>query len=153
MTRAVNTFLVPDTLEPDLNRVRAYWDGLKRGGNDIPFWDDVKFSLRARLAREAVLMEVFENPQRFRFDIVGEDVVRRYGKIITGMFSDEIDARVPLDEFTTQCRATVEGRVPTYYRKAPSGKPEQNGGYSRLILPLWGNGRIEMLLAAIDPGT
>jgi hypothetical protein len=152
MTRAVNTFLVPDTLEPDLNRVRAYWDGLKRGGNDIPFWDDVKFSLRARLAREAVLMEVFENPQRFRFDIVGEDVVRRYGKTITGMFSDEIDARVPLDEFTTQCRATVEGRVPTYYRKVPSGKPEQNGGYSRLILPLWGNGRIEMLLAAIGPG-
>jgi hypothetical protein len=149
MMGAVGSFPLPDTLEPDLNRVCAYWQSLKRGENDIPFWDDVKFSLRARLAREALLIEVFENPQRFRFDIVGEDVVRRYGKAFSGMFSDEIDARMPLDEFTTQCRTTVERRVPTYYRKAPSDKPEQDGGYSRLILPLWGNGRIEMLLAAI----
>jgi len=148
MTGAIGSFPLPDTLEPDLNRVHAYWQGLKRGENDIPFWDDVKFSLRTRLAREALLVEVFENPQRFRFDIVGEDVTKRYGKAITGRFSDEIDLSAPLEEFTSQCRATVERRISTYYRQ---GTPRQQDRYARLILPLWGNGRIEMLLAAIAP--
>jgi len=51
---------------------------------------------------------------------------------------------VPIDELTNQCRATVERRAPTYFRHAPAG----GTGYSRLILPLWGNGRIEMLIGA-----
>jgi hypothetical protein len=148
MRDAIGRFPLPDALEPDLNRVHAYWQGLKRGENDIPFWDDVKFSLRTRLAREALLVEVFENPQRFRFDIVGEDVTNRYGKAISGRFSDEIDLSAPLEEFTDQCRATVERRISTYYRQ---GARQQKDGYARLILPLWGNGRIEMLLAAIAP--
>ena len=151
MTDGIGSFPLPDTLEPDLDRVRAYWQGLKRGENDIPFWDDVKFSLRTRLANEALLIEVFENPQRFRFDIVGEDVTKRYGKAMIGKFSDEIDLNAPLEEFTSQCRATVERRIPSYYRQPPSGTPQQQDGYARLILPLWGNGRIEMLLAAIVP--
>jgi hypothetical protein len=149
MTDAIGSFPLPDMLEPDLNRVHAYWQGLKRGENDIPFWDDVKFSLRTRLAREALLIEVFENPQRFRFDIVGEDVTKRYGKAINGKFSDEIDLSMPLEELTRQCRATVERRIPTYYRQAPSRTPHEKDEYARLVLPLWGNGRIEMLLAAI----
>jgi hypothetical protein len=104
MTDGIGSFPLPDKLEPDLDRVRAYWQGLKRGENDIPFWDDVKFSLRTRLAREALLIEVFENPQRFRFDIVGEDVTKQYGKAMIGKFSDEIDLSAPLEEFTGQCR-------------------------------------------------
>jgi len=152
MAGGAQTFLMPDTLEPDLRRVQAYWNGLKRGENDIPFWDDVKFSLRSRLAREAVLVEALATPPRFRFDIVGEDVTQRYGEAIAGKFSDEIDPRVPLDAFTAQCRATIERRGPTYHRHAAGGKPQEKSGYARLILPLWGNGRIEMLLAAIAPG-
>jgi hypothetical protein len=61
MTSDGGTFLLPDQLETDLDRVQAYWNGLKRGDNEIPFWDDVKFSTRARLARGVVLLEVFEN--------------------------------------------------------------------------------------------
>jgi hypothetical protein len=47
MTRDVHSYSLPDQLEPDISRVRAYWNGLKRGSNDIPFWDDVKFSSRS----------------------------------------------------------------------------------------------------------
>jgi hypothetical protein len=150
MTGGIGSFPLPDSLEPDLERVRAYWQGLKRGENKILFWGDVKFPLRTRLAREALLIEVFENPQRFRFDVVGEDLTNRYGKAISGRFSDEIDLSAPLEEFAGQCRATVERRIPTYYRQ---GTWQQKDGYARLILPLWGNGRIEMLLAAIAPAS
>jgi hypothetical protein len=150
MTSNGGTYLLPDRLEPDLVRVQAYWNDLKRGENDIPFWDDVMFSMRARLARDVLLIEAFENPLRFRFDLVGDDITERYGRAITGTFSNEIDLHPPIDELTTQCRATIERRAPTYFRYVPAGKPQHAGaGYSRLILPLWGNGRIEMLLGAV----
>jgi len=139
------TFLLPDRLEPDLDRVRAYWNGLKRGDNDIPFWDDMKFSMQARLAHDVMVIETFENPLRFRFGLVGDDVANRYGAVITGKFTDEIDLHPPLGELTGQCRATIERRAPTYFRHAPAAG---GIGYSRLVLPLWGNGRIEMLIGA-----
>jgi hypothetical protein len=140
------TFLLPDRLEPDLERVHAYWSGLKRGDNDIPFGDDVKFSMQARLAREVMVIEAFENPLRFRFDLVGEDLTRRYGAAIAGKFTDEVDLHPPIDQLTSQCRATVERRAPTYFRHAAG---DGRTGYSRLVLPLWGNGHIEMLIGAV----
>jgi hypothetical protein len=150
MTSDGGTYLLPDRLEPDLDRVRAYWNGLKRGDNDIPFWDDVKFSMQTRLAGDVFLIEAFENPPRFRLDLVGDDITQRYGVTITGKFSDEIELRAPIDQLTSQCRATIERRAPTYFRYAPVSNAQNGGaGYSRLILPLWGNGRIEMLLGAI----
>jgi hypothetical protein len=138
------SFVLPERLEPALERVRAYWEGLKRGENNIPFWDDVKLSTQAPLAGHVMMIEAFENPLRFRFDIVGEDVVRRYGSAISGKFTDEVDLRPPIDKLTDQCLATVERRAPSYSRHVGSG-----ANYSRLILPLWGNGHIEMLLGAV----
>jgi len=151
MTGAIGNFPLPDMLEPDLNRVHAYWQGLKRGENDIPFWDDVSFSMKTRLARDTLLIKAFENPLRFQLDLVGDDITQRYGTTITGKFSDEIDLHAPIDELTNQCRATVERRAPTYFRRVPSKQPQTAGeiGYSRLILPLWGGARVEMLLGAI----
>lgn len=157
MTGDVDIFRMPDRLEPELERVFAYWDGLKRGGNAIPFWDDVKISMKTSLGREVFLTEVFENPLRFRFDLVGNDVARDYGTIVNGRFSDEIDLRAPFDELTTQLQVTVEHREPTYFRHAVDRKAaedkaaEDKDEYSRLVLPLWGNGHIEMLLGAVAP--
>jgi len=145
MTGTGGTFLLPDQLEPDLDRVRAYWDGLKRGDNDIPFWDDMKFSMKARLARDVMVIEAFEDPLRFRFGLVGDDIAHRYGATITGKFTDEVEFRPPIDKLTEQCFATIERRAPTYFRSSPG----RGVGYSRLALPLWGNGRIEMLIGAV----
>jgi len=143
MTNEGGTFLLPDLLEPDLERVQAYWNGLKRGDNDIPFWDDVKFSMQARLARDVMVIEAFENPLRFRFDLVGDDLTHRYGTAIAGKFTDEVAPHPLIDRLTDQCLATVERRAPTYFRHATVSTR-----YSRLVLPLWGNGHIEMLIAA-----
>jgi hypothetical protein len=151
MTGSVRSYSLPGELEPDLSRVRAYWSGLKRGENDVPFWDDVKFSLRSRLGRESMLIDVFENPLRFRFDIVGADVASWYGGTIGNSFLDETALHAPFDGITSQCKATVEGSAPTYYRQTTAGKDGHPGGYARLLLPLWGDGRIAMLLGVVAP--
>ena len=153
MAAGVHEFSLPDELGPDLTRIQAYWNGLKRGANDIPFWDDVKVTLRSRLGRESMLIDVFENPLRFRFDIMGTDLAEWYGEATGNRFLDEVELRAPFDELASQCRATVEGRAPTYCRRQVAGKGGAKGlgGYARLLLPLWGNGRIEMLLGAVVP--
>jgi hypothetical protein len=153
MTGDVRSYSLPDELEPDLRHVQAYWNGLKRGANDVPFWDDVKFSLRSRLGRESMLIDVFESPLRFRFDLTGADLTDWYGETIGNGFLDEIDLHAPFDELITQCKATVAGSAPTYYRQTAvrTGGAEHPGGYARLLLPLWGNGRMEMLLGAAVP--
>jgi osmotically-inducible protein OsmY len=151
MTGDTHRYSLPGELEPDLGRFQAYWNGLKRGANQVPFWDDVKFSLRSRLGLEAMLIGVFENPLRFRFDLLGADLTDWYGGATGNRFLDEIDLHAPFDELSLQCKATVKGRAPTYYRHTAVGKEaaEHPGGYARLLLPLWGNGRIEMLLGAV----
>jgi osmotically-inducible protein OsmY len=151
MTGGARSYSLPVELEPDLGRIRAYWNGLKRGANDVPFWDDVKLSLRSRLGRESILIDVFENPLRFRFDLTGTDLANWYGGTIGNSFLDEIDLHAPFNELALQCKATVESGAPTYYCQAASGNGDS--GYARLLLPLWGNGRIEMLLGAVvfDP--
>jgi hypothetical protein len=154
MTGTANGFSLPSVLEPNLDRILHYWNGLKRGGNDIPFWDDVKLSAQERHTRELALIEVFESPLRFRLDTIGEEVMRRYGTAVTSKFLDEIEPKPPLDGLVAQCHASLQRRAPSYYRPPSTDElfGARGGGYARLVMPLWGNGRIEMLLCAVDFG-
>jgi hyperosmotically inducible protein len=151
MTGGAHSYSLPDELEPDLSRIQAYWNGLKRGANNVPFWDDVKLSLRSRLGRESMLIGVFDGPLRFRFDLTGADVANWYGGTIGNSFLDEIDLHAPFDQLTLQCKAAVESCAPTYYCQTAfkTRDAEHRGSYARLLLPLWGNGRVDMLLGAI----
>jgi len=137
MTSAASPFPLAG-LEPELETVRAHWQSLIRGANQMPFWDD--FAPSALPQSTLVLMDVFDKPPRFRFsDTVGAELERRYGDEVRGLFADEIAARDPFEFLNAQCTATVEAQQPTYYRSAR---------YSRLLAPMWGDGRIGMLLGA-----
>jgi len=141
MVKPAAPYALPPMLDTDLEKVRAYWHGLIRGkASDMPYWDDVKLSSLPDLVDRLTLIESFDKPERFRFDIVGKDLVAAYGRNFAGSFADEIDTHAPLDFIRGQASATVESRAPTYYR---------HSGYARLLLPLWGDGRISMLLGAV----
>jgi hypothetical protein len=141
-------FAVPARLSAELSRVQAYWQGLKRGESPMPFWDDAKLGALPDLTDHLMFIEAFEHPSRFRLSSVGTRVRDRYGNDLEGHFLDEIDAKPPLEFLTAQASATVEGKVPTHFaHKAVRGG---SSGYARLVLPLWGNGHIEMMLAAIE---
>lgn len=141
MTHSTVPYALPKTIEAELAEVRTYWRSLIRGqASDMPYWDDVKLSALPKLEDRLMLIGASEKPERFRFEIVGKDITRRYGKDVTGKFADEIEPNTPLDYIRAQSSATVEARAPTYYKHT---------AYARLLLPMWGNGRIGMLLGAM----
>ena len=95
-----------------------------------------------------MLVDAFENPQRFRFNTVGKTIRQDYGSDLAGRFADEIAPKHPLAFFTAQASATIEARAPTFFI-ASATSDRGPAGDARLLLPMWGNGRIEMMLGAV----
>lgn len=137
-------FALPEKLDRDLSRVQSYWEGLRRGGNDMPFWDDVKLPVLQEQTAGVLLIDAFALPERFRFNFLSDAF--KGGTELKGSFADERELPHPLEYLRAQCSATVEARKPTYYRQ------EGPDGYARLLLPMWGDGRISMLLGAVTNG-
>jgi len=108
----------------------------------MPFWDDVTLSSLPDLVDDLMLIDVFSQPERFRFNTVGANIAKRKGDPVIGKFADDIPLQRPFRFLRAQCSATVEARAPTYYRDAD--------GSARLLLPMWGEGRVGMLLGAFD---
>jgi hypothetical protein len=130
-------------MDAGLVRVREHWLGLRRGQANIPFADDVKLSALEDADSDLMIIDVFERPMRFRIAIAGPRIAGRYGRLVEGLFADEIMPEAPLDYLLSQCSATVEGRRPTHFRDPQSS-------YARLMLPLWGDGHINSLLTAFS---
>lgn len=140
MADCVAPFALSD-LEPELEALRRRWTALIRRHNDMPFWEDFSPAAEARLAGRLLILDVFDEPNRFRYDrLLGDDLAKRYGENVRDKFVDETPRRAPFDFLESQAEATVEGAGPTYYR---------GGDYSRILLPMWGDGRISMLLGAV----
>ncbi len=97
MKRPARPYSVPKKIEPRLKRVLEYWVGLKRAGNDIPFWDDVKTSSLPGLADSLMLIDVFAAPGRFRLSTVGHQLTDAYGEAVAGKFIDEMEVEYPFE--------------------------------------------------------
>lgn len=138
-----NPYPLPGKLGAPLQAVLSYWEDLKRAGNEMPFWDDVKPSALPGPNDRLLLVDAFEKPERFRVNTIGSELDRP-GSSLRGKFIDELALTGPLEFLRSQCSATVEARAPTFYRH--EGKP----AFSRILLPMWGDGRIGMLLGAVD---
>jgi hypothetical protein len=148
MSTATTPFAVPTPMASELIRVMDYWKGLLRGDATMPFWDDVKLGSLPDLVDRLILIDAFDSPQRFRLNTIGRAIAAQYGANVIGKFIDEIDIKAPFEYLTAQASATIEGRGPTFYASGSS----QGSSYARLLLPMWGNGRIEMMLGAIVAG-
>lgn len=136
-------FVVPTRLSPDLARIHAYWEGLLRGSATVPFWDDVKPTDFPDIAGRVFLIDVMGPQERFRFAQVGAGLTTEVE--VAGKFIDECTPHRPFEFLRSQCSATVECAAPTYFREEGAALP-----FGRLLLPLWGDGRISMLLGAVD---
>lgn len=147
MLAPANPFPLPDSLQGELARVHDVWQALRRAGNTIPFWDDLNPSALGIGAGRVLLLDVFEKPERFRFSLADPNLVPSQEAALSGKFIDEIELGESFAFLRAQASATVEARLPTYYRIGSRGL---SPGFARLLLPLWGDGRIGMLLGALD---
>ena len=149
MNDAAEAYALPDQLSGAFGRVRDLWKSLCRGGAEMPFWDDLKLAALGDDADCSMLIDVFEHPRRFRFNFVAASVATRLGeRPLTGVFMDKIEPSQALNQLQAQCAATIERRAATFYRHL-AVSPGQS--YARVLLPLWGNGRIDMLLGVMAP--
>jgi hypothetical protein len=140
---ATQPFPLPRRLPPNFATVFHYWKSLLRAENPMPFSDDVDLGKLSQIAEGLLLIDVFKEPQRFRFSHLGATVVTRLGSSVVEKFVDEVQPRDPFDYLQAQASATVEARSPSLYASKGST------GYSRSLLPTWGDGKVGLLLGAI----
>ena len=134
-------FPLPDTLPRDLAAVHATWRTLRRGGNEIPFSDDLDPAALRKVAGQVLLLDVFDKPERFRFSHIAGDLLLAQETALSGKFIDEVDLAAPLAFLRAQASATVEARAPTCYAHMTG---------ARILLPMWGDGRVSLLLGAVQ---
>ena len=148
MSASQRPFSVPTRLTSDFRQTLEYWQKLRRGENSMPFSDDVKLSSLPDLSGRLMLLDAFDNPQRLRFSLVGSQIRERYGADLVGKFIDEISPGVPFEFLAAQASVTVEAKAPTFFSDGAATTSRRNT-YGRLLLPLWGDGRIGMILGAV----
>jgi hypothetical protein len=148
MALAMQPFPLSRTMPPRLARAHRTWQRWIRAENTMPFSDDVDLAPLKMLSANLVLIDVISDPPRFRFNKLGAKIVARFGRDITGKFADEIEPRPPFDYLIAQASATVEAGAPTLYSSSAPRKGSR-GGYMRIMLPAWGNGRVDLLLSVI----
>lgn len=146
LTEAVmHPYSAPRSLPPRLERARAYWLSLIRRGAPMPFWDDLSPADMGNIVDDVFTLEVFDKPERFRFALVGEGLEAGGVRDLEGAFLGEGPLASPFDFLLSQASATVEAARPTLHRSAAPGR------CARLLLPMWGDGRVGLLLGVIDP--
>lgn len=141
--RCQNPFPLPGRLDAKLQPVVTLWENLKRGENGIPFGDDLGVPALSKLPGNPFLLSVSPLSERYRFEFLCDSL--RAGMAM-GCFIDEMPPNVNFSYLRAQSSATVEAAEPTLFRLT------QVSGYrfSRVLLPLWGNGQVTLLLGTID---
>ena len=132
-----NPFPLPDHPAAKLQPVISLWKSLRRAENGMPFSDDLGLPALSNMPGRPFLLSVFASLERFRIEFAKDGA--------TGKFIDEISPVGDLGYLRAQCSATVEAAEPTFLRLTEaSGR-----SFSRVLLPLWGNGQINLLLGAV----
>lgn len=124
--------------DPNIRRFFGLWLDACQGDPkpDKSFIDP--FRLRFMIG-SIVLLEVHENPLRFRYRLVGTDIVDRVGVELTGKWLEEHpdSERMPLVRQTFTLAVTSRQAVHTRVPLSIDGEPWQ---YEGVIVPLFGGG-------------
>ena len=138
-----NPFPLPDRLDAKLQQVVSLWESLKRGENGMPFSDDLGVPALSNLPGNPFLLSVFLSPERYRFEFLSETLRR---EAVLERFIDEMPPNTNFSYLRAQSSATVEAAEPTLFHLI------EFSGYrfSRVLMPLWGNGQVNMLLGGFD---
>jgi hypothetical protein len=132
-----------------LRRLCQYWLE-KKAERLAPPRQDIDLSHLGDLLPHVFLLEVEYRPLRFRFRLVGAEIVERFGGDVTGRYIDEIEFSYRAPSVAAYYAAVVTTREPSCHNVHYTTGSGRHLVYERVILPLSSDGEtVDMLLGGI----
>lgn len=133
-----------------LRQLYTYWRSKATGGR-LPSRAAISPAEIPPLLPYIFLIDVERDPQRFRFRLIGTQIVQWAGRDVTGLYIDD-PIYGPGGSKLGEEYAEVAARGLPLYTEQPAQRPERDWVfYERLVLPLAQDGRtVDILLCAAD---
>lgn len=133
--------LTSSPVNEGMNRIFDYWKSRHRKGR-LPRREDIEPGDLSDLLPHIFLVDVEEDPRRYRVRLAGSEVVACFGTDMTGKTVDEYDLADERGSILQQYDLAVETREPCYHRhEFWTAAYEHHLNYERLLLPLSSNGK------------
>jgi hypothetical protein len=142
-----------DIQTPELKKLHDYWSE-KAGDRQMPSRGDLDPIIEIpELTPNIWLVDVEHDPLTFRFRLLGNEVVNRYGADFTGKRLDEVDFGDRTEEIRREYEQTATGNKPVYARhQIHVVQAETYLPYERILLPLSDDGEtVNMILGGGYP--
>lgn len=142
----------PGPIEPhhdELKQLYAYWLA-EKGARPAPARADIDPLEIAPLLPYVTLIDVERTPLRFRYRLVGTEIVNSVGEDFTGRYLDTL-ARLPhRDTLAAELARVVDSTEPALSLWNYVRGDGRHVRYERLVLPLMGDGvTVDMLLSGM----
>jgi hypothetical protein len=134
----------------NLQQTLGYWF-TARGSREFPERADIDPTDIPRLLPHVVLTDVFHDPLRFRYRLIGTAVTAMAGRDATGRWLDEELYGENLDRMLWAYRKCVDDRAPVAVREQIQFADRDWIVIEAVLLPLGSQGgRIDVILSAVD---
>lgn len=132
-----------------LRRLHEYWLA-KKADRVAPPRRDIEPAEMRDLLPIIFLVDVEGRPTKFRFRLVGTDIVQHFGMDLTGRYVDDIDFSDRAPSVLAYYATVVMTREPSCHAVQFTRGSGRHLNYERVILPLSSDGvAVDMLLGGI----
>lgn len=132
-----------------LEKLYAYWCA-KKGERRAPARADIDPLEIARLLPHVTLVDVERAPLRFRYRLVGTEIVRNVGDDFTGRYLDSFLRLSHRDAMAAEFTRVVESALPSISDWEYTRGDGRHVRYERLVLPLMADGvTVDMLFVGM----
>ena len=133
----------------ELKRLYTYWVA-KKGGRLAPARADIDPLEIAPLLPHVTLIDIERAPLRFRYRLVGTEIVNNVGEDFTGRYLDTLLRLTHRDVMAAELARVVESAEPAGNLWDYARHDGRHVRYERLVLPLSSDGvTIDMLLSGM----
>jgi len=141
--------LIDQIKTPMLRKLYAYWNNV-RGARELPAWRDFDAHHLSFIVSNMLLIEVHDEPLRFRFRAHGLQLAWRVGYDMTGKLVDDLPHPQNRAVLLERCHWLVANRSP-YVGHSEREVAGHQIPYEVVWLPLSDDGdRVDLLLGGLE---
>jgi len=142
------SFELPRSAAPKIRALYDYWRAIHPQGGGLPGRRHLDPLDIPRLLPNIWMVDVHRQPLRFRFRLIGTEIVNFTGRDATGLWLDQVYPGYEQSEAFAAHRDCVVHRRPGYRKSSPiSNLGRRSAEAERLYLPLAEDGKsVDILL-------